>query len=154
MAAAAVREGGQRQLIEAELRRLRRPGSRRLHAAKERQPLLALVFATLQRLPLDIIVVEASGKGRSAREACLIRLVDRVRAAGASELVLEWFDGEAADRRCIAQHLSQGAVGAGLAYRHADPHSEPMLWAADVVAWAARGEKRWRDQVVMLLSHN
>jgi hypothetical protein len=39
------------------------------------------------------------------------------------------------DNKTISAFAKQ--IGFEIGYRHSEPHLEPLLWAADIAAWAA-----------------
>jgi hypothetical protein len=76
-------------------------------------------------------------------------VVDLVKA-GAVRLVLERLETqEHADRRCIRATLVDPE--AQLIYRHESAQLEPLLWAADAIAWAYGAGGDWRRRIDQLV---
>jgi hypothetical protein len=153
LAAVAVSDPRHSSAVTTALRRLPPPGTRRLHAAKERDEVRLRALTVLADLPVRALVVEGHGRPAVARERCIELLLQLMAKEDAGDLVLERQDGqEARDRRCIARCLSRGIGPVDLGYRHEDPYGQPMLWAADMVAWAAGADRpAWRPLVSRIL---
>jgi len=74
---------------------------------------------------------------------CLDALVADAAQSRAAHLILERDASlESADRRILAAAVRRHAAP-GLAYRHADPYEEPMLWVSDMVAWCCYRGGDW-----------
>lgn len=84
--------------------------------------------------------------------ASLDRLVDDLAAADARRLVLERDDSlVVADRRVLEARVRAVGVDGRLRYDHLPPRSEPLLWAADAVAWCWVHQGSWRSAVQPLV---
>jgi hypothetical protein len=78
-------------------------------------------------------------KDSEARRACLVQLADFCTRRGVKELVIETDEGFLeSDRKALAEILGSKPE---MRYRHELPNAEPMLWLADVYAWAASRSK-------------
>jgi hypothetical protein len=141
--------------IRRELRGILLPGERRLHMSGEKPARRRVALDLVARLPVRALVVQTVGHPSDAREECLGRLLPMLEKAEAARLTLERPDQaqEARDRRCIRHLLDRGAGPADLVYEHADPHGEPMLWAADIVAWAVGKGNGWAPRVSNIVEH-
>lgn len=133
-------------VVRRALRGLRLPGENRFHMPGERPARRKAALSLLARLPVRGYVTETTGHPVNAREECLRRVPALLATLNAARLTLERQDEgqQARDRRCLAQLLVQGKGPHDLSYEHADPNLEPMLWAADIVAWAVGKRGDWR----------
>jgi hypothetical protein len=143
---AVVVEPGALDVSRKVLRELRKPGQARLHMVKERASRRREILAAVGRIDVRAWLYEISARPTAARPRCLQALVADLVDAGAAQLVLERLETqEHADRRCIRVALM--AREAVLAYRHEPPRAEPLLWAADAIAWAYSAGGDWRRRV-------
>jgi len=71
------------------LRELRKPGQRRVHFAKERDPRRRAIVSAVVQLDIWVRVYETDGPDVAARAACLRRLIDDLLTLGVDRLVLE-----------------------------------------------------------------
>lgn len=125
------------------LRGLCMPGQRRVHFAKESDSRRRTVVSTLLRLDLRTRVYECAGRDVPARATCL---VDDLVDLGAATLVLETLDPQVrADRATIRSRLE--VSGGSLTYGHRRAHEEPLLWAADAMAWCYGAGGGWRRRI-------
>ncbi len=114
-------------------------GQERYHAKSERERTNRKRLRELDSmsLPLRVVVVAhpRTRPRRLAREAALRELARWVARNAVSRWVIERdAQAEAADRRVIRAVMH--SRDAGLEYLHAAARSEPLLWAADLVAWS------------------
>lgn len=122
-----------------------RPGQRRVHFKSEsdssRNAFLAgAIAAGLQTR----LYVARNMADKPARMLCLERLLDDLVVAGARKLVLESDESlEQADLRTIARYLRLIDGGRDLQYGHCKPHTEPLLWVSDAVAWCHQRGGDW-----------
>ncbi|MDQ3274062.1 MAG: hypothetical protein M3Q39_03255 [Actinomycetota bacterium] len=71
---------------------------------------------------------------------------------GIAELAIERMQGgEDRDRRDIRDALVRAGGTADFAYRHVESTDDPLLWLADIVAWAAGAGGLWRARIASLL---
>lgn len=128
------------------LRGLCMAGQRRVHFAKESDSRRRTVVSTLLRLGLRTRVYECAGRDVPARATCLAHLVDDLVDLGAVSLVLETLDPQVrADRTTIRSRLE--VSGGSLTYGHRRAHEEPLLWAADAMAWCYGAGGEWRRRI-------
>lgn len=129
-----------------------RRGQRRVHASKQNDADRKLFLDAVIARDVAAIFVVTQGRKLTARSPCWALLMPRLVSAGVTSLVIEGIEGrEDHDRRDIRDALLRlGNVGL-LAYRHADPATEPLLWVADAIAWAAGAGGHWRARVAPVL---
>ncbi len=136
---------------------MRMPGQRELHMKREsdrRQRLIA-DFVAGAGAPTHLYVVEALPRDHpAARAACLVRLVRDLVECQAHRLVLDSRTRaqNKQDEGVVRQTLGSHPRRAGLRYEHVDSEFEPLLWIADVVAWAHGRGGPWRRRVASAVS--
>lgn len=141
--------------VRAELRRFLRSNQRRVHMAKESPARRNQFLAIVERVVSRAIVVEAPlGKVPmgEAREQAMQALARVLIDDSVATWHIEWMvdDVERRDRRAIASVVRQDDPPAEVTYDHRPPHDEPMLWAADALAWAAsRHRVEWATTIVL-----
>lgn len=140
--AAVVVETHEVAVARAELRRFLRPNQRRVHMSKESAARRNQFLGIVERLAATAFVVEATIGARSIAEVrdIAIRALTRVLLdAGVATWHIEWMVDavERRDRQVIAGVVLEDDPASELVYDHRPPHEEPLLWAADAVAWAA-----------------
>lgn len=147
----AVLVRGPVEPVRTALRGLCRPGQRRIHFAKEQDARRRTVLAELGRMELTARVYCSPGSVRESREECIGALVADIAPAGARELTVESRESmNHLDIRVIDAALRKHGTGE-LIYRHLRPHEEPVLWAADAIAWAVGAGGDWRRRVEPLV---
>ena len=120
------------------------PGSRRFHAQKEsitrRRVALASLVAATGTIRVVIIESDRGQRDLSARGAHLRALARWAGTASVSRWVIERDESVlAADRHVLTTAKVDPGVGT-LEYLHLAAAQDPVLWAADFVAWSwARG---------------
>lgn len=145
VASVIVGTTGVRQ-VRAELRRFLRSNQRRIHMTKE-SPSRRNQFLTLVTDLVDgAVVVEAPIGPRSLIEVRERVMQEMARCLAEADVTTWHIEKmvdviEARDRRAIAAGLEQVDPPRELTYDHRPPHTEPLLWAADAVAWAASRQK-------------
>lgn len=73
---------------------------------------------------------------RDVRDACFRALVAHVVEMGARRIVVESCSQDAQDERVIGASLAAVQALGAVRYDVVRAHEEPLLWAADLVAWA------------------
>ena len=140
--AAVVVETHEVSGARAELRRFLRPNQRRIHMAKESAARRRQFLAIVEQLAATAFVVEAKIGARSmaeVRDAALRALTRVLLDAGVAIWHIEWMADpiERTDRQIIASVVVEDDPISELVYDHRPPQDEPLLWAADALAWAA-----------------
>jgi hypothetical protein len=137
------------------LRAMCRPGQRRLHFSKEQDGRRRELLATLATFPIHASLFLAAGHPVDARQRCIQAFVrDAVQKfpmRRADRIVFEcrrppeddW------DRRVIYKELRK--LDAELPYEHLHAYEDPMLWAADAIAWAYLLGGDWRRRTECLV---
>lgn len=119
----------------------RMPRQRRVHMVKERPSRREQFLDLLDGLPIEVHAASVGTSGRNlseARELALRRLVPVLleQEVGAWRLEGIVDHQQRRDRTTISDELrGRGDVDA-IMFDHYEPHAEPMLWAADGLAWA------------------
>jgi hypothetical protein len=129
-----------------------RPGMQRVHFSKQQDRDRRLIVSQLRSEQIRALYASARGRQAGARSECWKALVPRLVALGVVELTIERMEGgEARDRRDIRDALLAMGRESGLTYAHRDPVGEPMLWAADALAWCAGAGSDWRTRIASIL---
>lgn len=152
----AVVVAGDPAMVRTAVRALARPGSGRVHMAKESPRQRRLVLSTVAALPVEAHLVRTTLSGRSQREGrdrCLTELVASAAMAGVDRLVLESCDQDRQDRAVLAAALSSRPGSASsLTYDHRRPREEVLLWLPDVIAWAYGRGGDWRTRTSTVIA--
>jgi len=147
---AAVVATGDLAVARGKLRELCKPGQRRLHMKDESDSRRREILSALAGLEISVHLYRAPTAGRSAREArdrCFHALVPALVELGVDRLVIESCGQDHRDVQVIHQALAPSQAWDDLDYLHLAPAAEPLLWAADVVAWAFGKGGDWRRRV-------
>jgi hypothetical protein len=133
------------QSLRHGLRQLRPRGRRSVHFNGARDELRHAVLDTLVAHDVTAVVVEATGRrGPQQREMCIRKLAQRCLAVEAGIVVLDLDESVVSkDRRWLYEELHKSEIR----YDHMHRHEEPLLWAADAIAWAWQRAGDWRDRV-------
>jgi hypothetical protein len=138
--------------VRQAVRRLVRPGQRRVHFAKEQDRNRKSFLSAVARTSVRALFVATYGRPAIARSECWALLVPELISYGVGELVIESVAGsEDDDRRDIRNALASKGLLEQLTYRHRKPAEEPMLWVADAIAWAAAARAPWRARIASIL---
>lgn len=97
---------------------------------------------------LRVRIYECAAPDVPARARCLQRLVDDLVGVRASRLVLETLDSQLrADRATIGERLEKHGRQQPLVFEHRRAYEEPLLWAADALAWSYGAGGEWRRRI-------
>ncbi|WP_454852039.1 hypothetical protein [Promicromonospora soli] len=138
--------------LRSALRSLRRPGQRSIHFVSERNAIRDAVLRTLIERDVSAVVVSAPKQRttQTPRELCVRTLARTCVERDASFLVLETDQTLVPDdKRWLFEELHKTDVR----YDHRERHEEPLLWAADAIAWAWNRDAAWREKVRPLVIH-
>lgn len=126
-------------------------GQRRIHLTKERPSRRRLILDRVSAMRLRArIHVSTSGKG--ARDACLRTLVPDLASLGVGRLVIEPIESLVTHDKDVVYDALRRLDGLGrLAYEHVEARHEPILWAADAIAWAWGAGNDWRRRVTRVV---
>jgi len=123
----------------AQVRSFLRSNQRRIHMRKEsgsrqRQFVDVVAGATGEAVAVSCPI---GGSIPGARDVALSVLAADLAESGVVTWQLEWMVDavQRRDRRVIASVLRSTGHADHLQYDHRAPHEEPLLWAADAVAW-------------------
>jgi hypothetical protein len=129
-----------------------RPGMRRSHFSKQRDPDRRMIVNQLVSEDIRALYTSACGRQTDARSECWTVLVPQLVRLRVVELTIERIEGgESRDRRDIRNALQGIGRGTELTYTHRDPAGEPMLWVADAVAWCAGAGSAWQTRISPIL---
>jgi hypothetical protein len=141
--------------VRRAIRPMCRPGQRRLHFGKEQDGRRREVLAKLAALPIHAQIFVAHGNRVASRRWCLDSLVfDAVTEYPERRVARRVMESRRPveddwDRRVIYGELLR--MDAELPYEHLHAYEEPMLWAADAIAWAFTAGGQWRNHVADLI---
>jgi hypothetical protein len=141
--------------VRATCREWAMPGSRRFHAQKESTARRRLALASLVAMERDVrIVLVESAQGRlhlEARGAHLGALARWASGAEVSRWVIERDQTvQAEDRRTLGS-ADTGSGAARFEYVHLPAAQDPLLWAADLAAWASVRGGEFRATIAPLV---
>ncbi|GAA2239247.1 hypothetical protein GCM10010413_45830 [Promicromonospora sukumoe] len=138
------------QSLRRALRQLRPRGRRSVHFNGARDELRHAVLDVLTAHEVTAMVVLSTGRrGLQQREMCVRKLAQCCAAAEAGVVVLDLDESVVSkDRRWLYEELHKSETR----YDHLHRHEEPLLWAADAVAWAWQRAGSWRDRVRPLVT--
>lgn len=132
-------------LLRRDLRAARPKGRRDIHFNGARDDVRDVVVRILERHDIKAVVLRAvAAKGCNPREDCVRATARLAVSIAAHSVVLDRDESlEAQDRRWLFQELHKS----GIRYDHLHRHEEPLLWAADAIAWCWQRGGAWRDKV-------
>jgi hypothetical protein len=134
----------------AHLKGLLLPGQERLHFSHERDVRRRRILDAALEDISKVIVVHAGLplSARQQRRLALAALVDQGTSDGVSRVWIEQDDSVVAfDRKVVFESSRMSGDRSRFSYGWLRPRQEPLLWAADAIAWAwARGGS-WRKRV-------
>ena len=137
-------------LLRRDLRVVRPKGRRDIHFNGARDDLRDTVVGLLERHGINAVVFRAvAAKGCNPREDCVRATARLAVEIAAHSVVLDRDESlEAQDRRWLYQELHKS----GVRYDHLHRHEEPLLWAADAIAWCWQRGGAWKDKVRSLVA--
>jgi hypothetical protein len=131
--------------VRSALRRMVKPGQRRVHCKKESGSRRGELLALLHGLGIRarIWVCEHSND-QLARQVCLTAVARHMVKVRGARLALESCQHQdVLDRRTLAAVAGWG----GFNYDHFAPGEDPILWASDTIAWCYGAGGEWRRRV-------
>ena len=134
------------------------PGSRRFHARKEHDQRCkdALRKLSLMGDDVSIVVVERFASVREAqlRESVLLGLASWAAESDVSRWIIELDEpARKADNRALSD-FSKSTGSPEFEYLHLAGAADPVLWAADLAAWAWTKGGRYRDVIKPLVARH
>lgn len=151
---AAVISTDDLSVARGKLRELCKPGQRRLHMRDENDSRRREILSTLTGLGIQVYLYRASVAGRPIREGrdqCLQALIPDLLDLGVTRLVIESCHQDLRDQQIVQPISNRLAAPGRFVFLHSVPSAEPMLWAADAVAWAYGRRGDWRRRVEGIL---
>ena len=120
-----------------QLKSLRMRGQRRLHMRKESAQRKTVLVKLVSGLDCSILaVISGSKSDAAAREKCLRGLSKQLLNAGVLRIEIERDESfEKLDKSVLKSALALNQQRE-VTYRHLSGAEEPLLWVADIVAWA------------------
>lgn len=137
--------------IRSALRRLVKPGQRRVHFKKEGDSRRRELVARLREMELQagVWTVRDSDDVR-ARQLCLSAAATWLQEFGVTRLAIEsCAHQDLRDRQTLASALEK--VDEPFTYEHLRPAEDPLLWASDALAWCFGAGGDWRQRVQPML---
>ena len=135
-------------MVRRALTALCKPGQRRLHLNKERDPRRRLILDRIAALPIRANLYAQPGPATQARATCLRAITADLVRLRATRLVIEPVDGyDYRDRGDVIDELRRLGRLHDVVYEHVAAPLEPMLWAADAIAWGFGAGGDWRRRV-------
>lgn len=128
--------------VRTELRGFLRRNQRRLHMAKESSARRSQFLALVERQAMSAVAVVVPlgfASMDEARARALAAMTGLLIENGVAMWHLEWMTDQVQDRdrRAIAAAVAAAGAAEDFRYDHRPPAGEPLLWAADAVAWAS-----------------
>jgi hypothetical protein len=115
---------------------------------KERPSRRRLILDRIAAMPLQAAVYSCPAPPNRARPACLQRMVVDLVDGAVTRLVIEPVQSRvSADRLVITRTMEKCNPQRELVYEHLVARAEPILWAADAIAWAQGAGSDWRRRV-------
>lgn len=141
-----------RSMAEAResLRSFLLPGQERLHFSSERDNRRRQILESIIETVDGIVIVQADLRDspRWQRQQALAVLIDQARRTGTQRMSLEQDDSVLEfDRKVLYEQSRLGVTAVDFSYGWLRPRQEPLLWAADGLAWAWARGGQWRNLV-------
>lgn len=130
------------------MRSLRVAGARTVHFKHERDSIKKDIAAALVSARVRARIYLGCGEPETVRELALRVLVTDLAPVGMQRVVLDSRgpDRDHLDKRVIRTALA-ASEAAMVTYQHLRSHEEPVLWAADAIAWCYGAGGDWRRRV-------
>ncbi|MCL2454587.1 MAG: hypothetical protein FWD18_04710 [Micrococcales bacterium] len=131
--------------VRRALRSRLRPGQRCLHFTKESDPARRSVLAIVACSPVSVHVYHLGRKLSlpTAREACLRAVARDALLQRPQRIVIERDESvQASDERWLREELGPRRAR-DIEFQHLAKHEEPLLWAADAIAWCIQRGQPW-----------
>jgi hypothetical protein len=138
--------------ISRVLRHLRMKGQRRIHFVRESDGRRRQILGTLVELGICAHLYRVDGQRQDlARRLCLEAIVGGAVAVGASMVVLER-DDSCLKRDQQTLHNARAGLRQPLRYEHLESAAQPLLWAADALAWSYAKGGDWVRRIRPIVS--
>lgn len=139
--------------LRREMRALVLPGQRRIHFTNESDSRRRSILSTLDRIGVRAYVVHSDeAEVAAGRCSCLAAIVHVAASYGHERIVVERDETiERADRQTLYQEIERRGLRGSLHYAHEAAHHEPLLRAADALAWSHTKGGDWRRRIERML---
>ncbi len=145
--AAAVFADAELNRARRRLEDLRLSGQKRIHFVKENNSRRRLILSELAALGTKAYLYHVDGQdAATSRHLCLEALVKDAAESGAERIVLE-LDEQIRRQDERSLHLATHRLGVEVRYSHEQASAEPLLWAADAVAWSYSKGSDWSRRI-------
>lgn len=131
------------------------PRQRRIHFHKENDARRDKIVAAIVGLGVEVVIYDACAHAdvKSARDACLVRLVTDLAELKAERVVLERDDSNIkSDQRILYSRVCAEGLRDTLNYYHQRAHEECLLTIPDAIAWCWAKRGPWRAKVESLVT--
>jgi len=129
--------------VRRALQQLCLPGQYRIHMTKERPARRRLILGRIGELPLRCRIYASPTPVAVARAACLTRMVVDLDELPLTRLVVEPVESYIPADISTIFHAALKIAHHRFTYEHVLARHEPILWAADAVAWAVGAGGDW-----------
>jgi hypothetical protein len=149
LAAACFHQGELRRARLA-LTELLLPGQERVHFKSERDVRRRVILDVILGSGMDGLLLGADPTlaPRDQRRQCLERLMFEAESRKFSRICIEQDDSVLDfDRQRMFEAMRIRNLEAGFSYGWMRPRQEPLLWAADAIAWAWARGGQWRKRL-------
>lgn len=136
--------------VRAKLIGLLLPGQERLHFKSERDARRSQIIESLIECGTAAIAVRAPVDipAHAQRERCIESLISEAARLKVERFVIELDDSVFEfDRRVLFRLSRSKDLNPGFSYSWLRARQEPLLWAADALAWSLARGGRWRQRV-------
>jgi hypothetical protein len=124
-------------------------GQRRIHFVRESDARRRFILSRLQDLGTRVCLYHVDGlQTQASRTLCLQAIVHDAAEMGVTRVVLETDETVARfDLRTMQSATFRAGLTGTLGYGHAPASSEPLLWAADAIAWSYSKGGNWLRRI-------
>lgn len=151
---AVVVDSSDVQVARKAMRAMLKGSQSRVHMAKENaQNKDALLDGVAQmRVIAHVVTIRIAGKSqRSARDACLNALTSELDELGVTRMVIESCDQDKRDNQVIGDKLARRGSLDRITVIHLRAREDPLLWTADIIAWAYGRSGTWKKKIAGML---
>ena len=147
--AAALVPNGRQVAFRKVMSQLRFKGAKRLHFAHEKDSQRGKVIAKLLQLDIKFVIYRVAGQREyESRALCIEGIVEDLVRHDVVRIVFESDESLiSSDGRQLRTGLLERGLLESVTYDHFRPHEEPVLWAADAIAWCYSRGGDWRKLI-------
>lgn len=126
------------------------PAQRRWHFVHERASRRQIIDALTASGQVTALIFHGKGREAAIRDKSFRQMVPLLLDRNVTRLVIESREGrDHLDRQVLLSELRAQKTVFG--YDHMPPYSDPLLWAADAVAWCSSAGGAWRERIEPLV---